>query len=36
MALVSATYPIYKKILKGRKEKYSAQIMELADRAWNK
>ena len=36
IALVSATYPIYKKILKGRKEKYSAQIMELSDGLLNK
>ena len=36
IALVSATYPFYKKILKGRKEKYSAQIMELSDGLLNK
>ena len=35
IALVSATYPIYKKILKGRKEKYSAQIIELSDSLLN-
>lgn len=36
IALVSVTYPIYKKILKNRKEKYSSQIMELSDSLLNK
>ena len=36
IALVSATYPIYKNILQNRKEKYSSQIMELSDSLLNK
>jgi len=32
MAMALTTYPIYKKILNSRKEKYAHQIMELSDR----
>lgn len=34
--LVSINYPIYKKILKGRKEKYAKQIIEISDGILNK
>ena len=32
MGMVLTTYPIYKKILNGRKKKFAPQIMELSDR----
>jgi hypothetical protein len=32
MVMALTTYPIYKKILNGRKKKYANQIMELSDR----
>ena len=32
MVMALTTYPIYKKILNGRKKKYAKQIMELSDR----
>ena len=35
LALVSANYPIYKAILKSRKEKYSNRIIELSDSLLN-
>lgn len=34
--LVSINYPIYKKILKSRKDKYANQIFELSDSLLNK
>ena len=34
--LVSINYPMYKKILKSRKEKYAQQIFELSDSLLNK
>ncbi len=34
--LVSVNYPLYKKILQNRKEKYSKQIIELSDSLLNK
>ncbi|MBQ9729096.1 MAG: dihydropteridine reductase [Clostridia bacterium] len=36
IALISTTYPIYKAILKSRKNKYSKQIFELSDSLLNK
>ena len=36
IALCVANYPIYKKILKARKDKYSAQIIELSSSLLNK
>ena len=32
MALALTTYPIYKKILEGRKKKYAAQILALSEK----
>lgn len=32
MGMAALTYPVYKKILKGRKEKYAAEIMKLSDK----
>lgn len=34
--LVSVNYPLYKKILKSRKEKYASQIIELSNGLLNK
>ena len=36
IGLVSSTYPLYKKILNGRKKKYAKQIFELSDSLLNK
>ena len=36
LALVSINYPIYKKLLKSRKEKYAKQVIELSDSLLNK
>lgn len=36
LGLVIATYPIYKAILKKRKQKYGAQIVELSNELLNK
>lgn len=36
IGLVSLTYPLYKKILKSRKNKYAKQIIQLSDRILNK
>ena len=36
IALVSVTYPIYKKILNSRKQKYAKQILALSDELLNK
>ena len=36
VALVSLNYPLYKRILKSRKQKYSKQIVELSDSLLNK
>ncbi|MBR6779052.1 MAG: dihydropteridine reductase [Clostridia bacterium] len=35
IAMVSLTYPIYKKILKSRKAKYSKEILELSEKIIN-
>ena len=32
MAMAIACYPIYKRILKGRKKKHAAQILELSEK----
>lgn len=35
MALALTTYPIYKRILEGRKKKYAAQILALSEKIMN-
>jgi len=36
LALTLLTYPLYQKILRSRKKKYGAEIMELSDKIMNK
>ena len=36
IAMVSLTYPIYKAMLKSRKQKYAAQVLKLSDELLNK
>ena len=36
IAMVSLTYPIYKSMLKSRKQKYAAQVLKLSDELLNK
>jgi hypothetical protein len=35
IAMVSLTYPIFKRLLRGRKQKYAAEIMQLSDSILN-